>query len=302
MDTRKKRMLFIYNPYAGKGGIKQHLSSIIELYVKYGYEVVIYSTMEERDATRIVKECLSKDEYDIVVCSGGDGTLNEVVSGMLLSDKKVNIGYIPSGTTNDFAYSLGLPKNILESAELVLKGQAFSCDIGRLNGIHFVYAAAFGLFTDVSYVTPQATKNILGRLAYILEGIKGIPKWKSYRIRIVSEDRVIEDEFIYGMIANSSSIGGFKGITGKDVMLDDGVFEGIFIKVPQNVLELQAIVNDLLHGNTKSEHVAYLPVKELKVLSGKEIKWTIDGEYAGKHKSVTIENLNNAVTIIRGKK
>ena len=301
MDNKKKKILFIYNPYAGKGRIRLYLSSIIEFYVKHGYEVIIYSTQEEKDATRIVKECLVRDDYDFVISSGGDGTLNEVISGMIQLNKKVNIGFIPSGTTNDFAYSLGLPKNILEAAETVLKGEPFPCDIGKLNGKFFAYAAAFGIFTDTSYATPQTTKNILGRLAYILEGIKSIPKWKSHHVKILSGDRLIEDEFIYGMIANSSSVGGFKGITGKDVMLDDGVFEGVFIKVPHSVLELQTIINDLMHGNTESEHIIYLPVKKLELLSGRSIKWTIDGEYGGKYKRVQIENLKQATTIIRGR-
>ncbi|MBH1940687.1 diacylglycerol kinase family lipid kinase [Mobilitalea sibirica] len=295
----RKKMLFIYNPHAGKGKIRHLLSNIIELFVKNGYEVVTYATLGEKDAKRIVLDCLNREKYDIVVCSGGDGTLNEVIDGIMSGNKKIKIGYIPAGTTNDFAYSLGLPKNMPKSAQVVVNGQSFLCDVGNLNGEYFAYTAAFGIFTDASYATPQTSKNMLGRLAYILEGIKRLPNWKSYHIKITCKNRVIQDNFIYGMVANSDSIGGFKGITGKDVLLDDGLFEGVFIKVPQNVLDLQSIINDLLRGNVKSNHIFYLPVQEIQITSEEPVPWTIDGEYGGEFKSVHIKNLKQAISIIR---
>ena len=302
MRKVKKRMLFIYNPYAGRSKIRLLLSSIIELFVENGFEVVTYSTLKAKDATRIVQECLGRGKYDILVCSGGDGTLNEVISGVLSVGKEIEVGYIPAGTTNDYAYSLGLPKNIMASAKIVLDGQPFLCDIGNLNGQYFSYTAAFGIFTDASYETPQTTKNTLGRLAYILEGIKRLPKWKSHHIRITCGERVVEDNFIYGMVTNSSSVGGFKGITGKDVLLDDGLFEGVFIKAPQNVLDIQTIINDLLHVNIKSKHIFFLPVKEMSLVSRETISWTLDGEYGGKFKKVQIKNLKKAIPLIRKKK
>lgn len=298
----KKKMLFIYNPHAGKGRIRQLLSSIIELFVKNEYEVVTYSTLAEKDAKNIVIDCLDRDDYDIVVCSGGDGTLNEVISGVMTVDKKIKIGYIPAGTTNDFAFSLGLPKNMPKSAQLILTGRPFLCDIGSLNGVYFTYTAAFGIFTDASYTTPQATKNVLGRLAYILEGIKRLPNWKSYNIKITCKNRVIQDKFIYGMVANSNSVGGFKGITGKDVLLDDGLFEGIFIKVPQNVIDLQGIINDLLRGNLKSNHIFFLPVRDIQITSDEPVPWTIDGEFGGEYTNVDIKTIKQAINIICNKK
>ena len=293
----KKKLLFIYNPNAGKGKIKNWLSDIVELFVKHGYEVVIYATQGKKDAKKIVIDCLKEAEYEYVVCSGGDGTLNEVINGLMNSSQKPKIGYIPSGTTNDYAYSLNMPKNMLKAAEVVLNGEAFSYDIGEINGKYFTYTAAFGLFTDAAYETPQTSKNMLGRLAYILEGVKRLPNWKSYHMEIHSEDRILSDNFIYGMVANSNSVGGFKGLTGKDVQLDDGLFEGIFIKVPQNVMDLQSIINDLLTGNISSDHIFLIPVKEIRLISEESVPWAIDGEYGGEYQTVKIRNFKQAIKI-----
>lgn len=298
----KKKLLFIYNPHAGKGKIKSKLSDIIELFVRNGYEVVTYATQGKKDAKRIVMECLKDNEYESVVCSGGDGTLNEVINGLMHIKNKPQIGYIPSGTTNDFAYSLNVPKNMLKAAQLILKGEVISCDIGEINGKYFTYTAAFGLFTDTSYGTPQSTKNTLGRLAYILEGIKRLPNWKSYHMEITYEDQVISDNFIYGMVANSYSIGGFKGLTGKDVRLDDGQFEGIFIKFPQTVLDLQVIINDLLTNNLNSDRIISIPVKEIQLKSEELVPWCIDGEFGGEFDVVEIKNCKQAISITSVKK
>jgi YegS/Rv2252/BmrU family lipid kinase len=295
----KKKLLFIYNPHAGKSKIKNWLSSIIELFVKHEYEVVIYATVCKKDAKRIVIDCLNRDNYDRIVCSGGDGTLNEVISGVMLSNKKTNIGYIPSGTTNDFAYNLNLPKNMPKAAIVSLKGEAFPCDVGNINGEYFTYTAAFGLFTDASYETPQTSKNMLGKLAYVLEGVKRLPNWKSYHMKITCEDKVITDHFILGMVTNSNSVAGIKGLAGKDVLLDDGLFEGLFIKKPQNVLDFQGIINDLLKGNLHSDHIFSFPVKEIQLDSEEPVPWSIDGEYGGEFQTTIIKNYQQAVTIIR---
>ncbi len=293
----KKKLLFVYNPNAGKGKIKNCLSDIVELFVRHGYEVVIYATLGKKDAKKIVMDCLKRVEYEYVVCSGGDGTLNEVINGLMYSSQKPKIGYIPSGTTNDYAYSLNMPKNMLKAAEVVLNGEVFSYDIGEINGKYFTYTAAFGLFTDAAYETPQTSKNMLGRLAYILEGVKRLPNWKSYHMEIHSGDRILSDNFIYGMVANSNSVGGFKGLTGKDVHLDDGQFEGIFIKVPQNVLDLQSVINDLLTGNINSDHIISIPVKEIQLISEESVPWAIDGEYGGEYQTVNIRNYKQAIKI-----
>lgn len=297
----KKRLLFIYNPQAGKSKIKNFLSGIIELFVKEEYEVIIYATQGKKDAKRIVLDCLSRENFERVICSGGDGTLNEVISGVMKSGKRIEIGYIPSGTTNDFAYNLNLPKNLPNAAKVAIYGEPFSCDVGSFNGAYFTYTAAFGLFTDTSYETPQVSKNTLGRLAYILEGIKRLPNWKSYAMEITCGDQVISDHFIYGMVANSESIGGIKGLAGKDVILDDGLFEGIFIKMPQNVMDFQGIINDLLTGNLNSDHIYSFPISDVIINSKELVPWAIDGEFGGELQKVHIKVHKQAITMIRNK-
>lgn len=298
----KRKLLFIYNPLAGKSKIKNWLSSIVEHFVNKNYEVVIYATSGKKDAKRIVMDCLSRESYDLVVCSGGDGTLNEIISGVMNFEDRPNIGYLPSGTTNDFAINLKLPKNLPRAAQIALSGEAFPCDVGLINGEYFTYTAAFGLFTDASYETPQTSKNMLGRMAYILEGIKRLPNWKSYQMEITCGDRVISDDFIYGMVTNSISVGGFKNLTGKGVLLDDGLFEGIFIKTPQNVMDFQGVINDLLRGHLDSEHIYSFPVKEILITSQEMVPWSIDGEFGGEYQTVNISNVQKGITLIRNDK
>jgi YegS/Rv2252/BmrU family lipid kinase len=295
----KKKLLFIYNPHAGKGKIKSWLSDIIELFVKHDYEVTVYTTLKKESGTKIVEECLEKETYDQIVCSGGDGTLNEVISGIMKSNANIPVGYIPSGTTNDFAYTLTLPKHMLKAAKVAIKGKEFPFDVGVINGKYFTYTAAFGLFTDASYETPQTTKNLLGRLAYFLEGVKRLPNWKSYSLEITCGDTFIEDNFIFGMVTNSISVGGFKGLTGKDVLLDDGIFEGIFIKTPQNVLDFQSMVNDLLTGKLNSDHIYYFPVKDIQIVSQEPIPWSTDGEFGGEYNKINIQIIKQALSIMR---
>lgn len=288
-------MLFIFNPRAGKAKIKNKLCEIIDIFVKAGYEVTVYPTQEAGDAVRAVRE--KEDGYDILACSGGDGTLDEVVNGMVQCNKNIPIGYIPAGSTNDFAGSLGIPKDMLKAARIVVDGSDYPCDIGAFNEESFVYIAAFGLFTDVSYETKQDIKNVLGHMAYILEGMKRLPSVKSYKLRISYEDAVIEDEFIFGMVTNSISVGGFKRITGKYVELDDGVFEVTLIRKPTNPLELNLIIAALLNHNINNDYMYCFKTAEITFEAPQEIPWTMDGEFGGSHKRVCIKNRKQAVTI-----
>ena len=260
-----KKMLFIYNPKAGKAQIRNKLADILDVFTKGGYEITVYPTQKSEDAMEKTRD-RSKD-YDIVVCSGGDGTLDEAVSGMMESEEKTLLGYIPAGSTNDFANSLRIPKSMLKAANVAVKGRRFPVDIGYFNGDSFVYVAAFGLFTAVSYQTSQQLKNVLGHAAYILEGMKQLLDIPVYKMRVEYDDKVLEDEFIYGMITNSTSVGGFKNLTGKNVLLDDGVFEVTLIKAPKNPLELNEIIaaltsrkddTDLVYS-FKSSNIKFYP-------------------------------------------
>ncbi|MGN0432177.1 MAG: diacylglycerol/lipid kinase family protein [Lachnospiraceae bacterium] len=292
----EKKMLFVVNPKAGKARIKNHLLEIVDMFIKAGYEVTVHITQDRGDALNVVKN--REAGYDIIVCSGGDGTLDEVVTGMVKSGKPLPIGYIPAGSTNDFANSLKLPSNMKKSAEVVLKGEKFACDIGSFNRDVFVYVAAFGMFTDVSYGTDQEMKNILGHMAYILEGMKRLTALKSYQMKFSYGGTVIEGDFLYGMITNSISVGGFKRLTGKNVELNDGELEVTLIRRPTNAAELNQLISALLEQNTESEFIYWFKTSELTVEAQEAIAWTLDGEYGGEHKKVQIKDFKEAMQII----
>lgn len=293
---KKKRLLFIFNPLSGKGLIKNKLSEIVDLFVKNGYEVTVHPTQKSQDALEQVEA--RAGEYNLVVCSGGDGTLDEVVSGMVRREDRVPIGYIPSGSTNDFASSLKIPKGMERAAQLTMSGIPFACDVGIFNDGYFVYIAAFGLFTDVSYATSQERKNRIGHFAYIIEGVKRIPAAQPYELQISYGDKEIEGKFIYGMVTNSVSAGGFRNITGKNVRLDDGLFEVTLIRMPRNAIELNEIIASLTNLIDNTDLIYTFKTDRLEVKSSEEIAWTLDGEYGGKHTDVTISAKKQAVEII----
>lgn len=291
----RKKLLFVYNPFAGKGVIRSKLSYILETFSNADYEVTVHATRSRNDATEIVAKYGS--EYDIVACSGGDGTLNEVAIGIMRCEKKPPCGYIPTGTTNDCATSLGISKNMIDAAETIVNGKLFPYDLGKLNEDYFIYVAGFGAFTDVSYATSQSIKNILGRLAYVLEGVKRIPSLQSYHYKVYYDDKEIDGDFLFGMVSNSNSIGGFKGINGPDVSLNDGMFEVTLIKPPHNALELQSIVNALLSETRTSEHIITFHTSHVKFVSDELVPWTIDGEFGGNLLEADIHNLKHAISI-----
>ncbi len=292
----KKKMLFIYNPHAGKAQIRSNLLDIIDIFVKAEYEVTVYPTQKQGDAVRATKE--RTEGYDLLVCSGGDGTLDEVVSGMLECDEKIPIGYVPAGSTNDFANSLGIPKNMVKAADVVVAGNEFACDMGAFNDDFFVYVAAFGIFTDVSYETKQEMKNFLGHAAYVLEGAKRLTSVQSYEMEIVYDGKTIRDEFLFGMVSNSLSVGGMKNFTGKNVRLDDGLFEVTLIRKPRLLIEYQQIARDLLRRESDSDYIYMFKTNHLTVRSAERIPWTLDGEYGGSHTEVVLDNLHQVIRMI----
>lgn len=291
-----KKLLFIFNPHSGKAQIKNKLLQIVDIMVKEGYEVTIYPTQAREDAQNMVQKRAKK--YDLVVCSGGDGTLDEAVSGMMLSEKRVPLGYIPAGSTNDFANSLKIPKDMVKAAKVAVSGRKFACDVGRFNEKSFIYVAAFGIFTAVSYKTSQEWKNILGHAAYILEGAKSLHDITSYHMRVEYKDQIIEDEFVYGMITNSNSVGGFKNMTGKNVLLDDGEFEVTLIRKPKNIVELNAILASLTNLIDDTDLIYSFKSDCVTFFSEEEVAWTLDGEFGGSPREVTIRNMKQALEIM----
>ncbi len=293
---KRKKMLFVINPKSGKAQIKNHLLKLVDIFTKKGYEVTVHVTQKKGDACQVVAG--RAGDFDILVCSGGDGTLDEVVTGMVRSGKTIPIGYIPAGSTNDFANSLKLPKNMEQAAQVVVSGKPFACDIGTFNEDVFVYVAAFGMFTEVSYGTGQEMKNLLGHMAYVLEGVKHLTNIKSYKMRFTHSGGVIEGDFIYGMVSNSVSVGGFKNLTGKNVALDDGEFEVTLIRRPKNPIELNKLITALIDKNVENEFIYWFKTAKLTVESKAEVAWTLDGEFGGNHKKVVIENCKGAMEIM----
>ena len=291
-----KKMLFIYNPNAGTGALKPKLSDVLDIFTKGGYEVTVYPTQKAHDAVEKIQSF--RGEYDLLVCSGGDGTLDEAVTGIQLRGTDIPLGYIPAGTTNDFASSLGISKDILAAADTAVNGVPFSCDVGLFNGDPFIYIAAFGLFTDVSYETKQSMKNILGHLAYVLEGAKRIFNIPSYKLRVIHDGEEIEDEFIYGMVTNSRSVGGFSGIIGPDVVFDDGEFEVTLIRTPKNPLELNDLLGAIMLKQINPERMYSFKSGCVRFESLEPIPWTLDGEYGGSHEEVIIKNNRQVLQIM----
>lgn len=291
-----KKLLFIFNSHSGKGKIKNNLVEIIDIFVKAGYETTVYTTQSQGDAVNKAYE--EAANYDRIVCSGGDGTLDEVVTGVMKSGIKVPVGYIPAGSTNDFGNSLGIDKDMIHAADIAANGYRFPCDIGKFNDDYFVYVAAFGIFTEVSYATDQGLKNMLGHTAYILEGAKQLWDIPSYRMQVEYDGNVLYDEFIYGMITNSMSVGGFKGIIPGNISLNDGKFEVTLIRMPKNPIELNDILAFLTGMSKDSTMVYSFQTDHIKLTSNEVVPWTLDGEFGGDHQVVRLNDCKQALDII----
>ena len=277
--------------------IRSKLLDIVDIFVKAEFDLTLYISQSAGDARAKAKEV--EGRYELVICSGGDGTLDEVISGMMECEKRSAIGYIPCGSTNDFAHSLKIPTSMTKAAEHIAAWKEFPCDIGRFNDDYFVYIAAFGLFTDVSYETSQDVKNVLGHLAYILEGMKKLTEIKSYPMKVESEEMTVEGNFLFGMVTNSTSVGGFRNITGKHVHLDDGVFEVTLIKTPQNILELNEIIQAVIAGKSENNKYFYqFRSKAVKFISDDPVAWTLDGEFGGYHEVVDVKNDKQALSLL----
>lgn len=292
----QKWLLFLVNPKAGRAEIKNNLLDVIDQFVKDGWRVVVHTTQYSGEIMEILQR--EACQYDLVVCSGGDGTLNEAVGGLLQTTCQPQLGYIPAGTTNDFAVSLGIPHNAQQAALTIVRGQPFSCDVGLFNERHFVYVAAFGAFTEVSYSTPQQFKNALGRAAYILEGIKHLAEIKSYQLTIEHNGEQIHGEFIFGMVSNSISVGGFKMNVRANVSMNDGLLEVLLVKKPRNAVELQGAIAALLLNDFNHECLYAFHTSELRIYSNEEISWTLDGEFGGNLRDIHIKVLHKAYEII----
>lgn len=295
-----KKMLFVYNPMAGKEQIKDKLSDIIQEFCKADFEVTVFATRGPEDATRLVVE--KGMEYDYIACSGGDGTMNEMVTGLMQLSEAPVCGYIPAGTVNDFATTLKIPKIMKKAARLITTGEVFHCDIGQFNDRYFTYVAGFGAFTEVSYQTPQDLKNMLGKTAYFVEALKHVAEIKAHRMKIEYDGGVIEDEFLLGLISNSESVAGYKAYANRDIKMDDGLFEALFIRKLKNPIELQLVINALLTKKLDCDQIVSISSNHFHIVSDDDIRWTLDGEDGGALDEVDMVNHKRALPIICDKR
>jgi len=292
------KVLLIVNPTAGKMKSKSELFDIINLFRENNYITTTITTASKGDATTIVKQYAN--EHDMIVCCGGDGTLNEIISGLMQIKSQIPIGYLPAGSTNDMAKTLKLPMNINKAAHAFLNGQPTLHDIGIFNNTHFFsYIASFGAFTKVTYATPQWLKNKLGHFAYYLDGIKRVGDIHPYRVKVNSDNFETEDEFIFGCITNSTSVGGLFQLNSADVCLNDGKFEVLLIRYPRNPMELRSIIKGLIHRKYDERYVLFFHTDHITFQFEKMISWVVDGEFAGQIQNVTIKNKQNVISFIQ---
>lgn len=291
-----KKLIMIVNPNAGKRRLLRYIPQIVSYFSENGCSVTTYYTKKKGDAAEICAK--TAKNYDLVVCCGGDGTLNEVVSGLMLLPSCPPVGYIPAGTTNDLAGSLCIPKHPLSAAQAILKGTAYPYDVGALNGKSFNYIAAFGAFTSTSYSTPQKMKNVLGHLAYVLQGIREIPEIQSHHVTVDYDGKTEQGEFVYGAVTNSTSIAGIMGYPNESVSLNDGKFEVMLIRKPASPRALHKTIYALNRKRYDPNYTLFFHASRLKITFDRPLAWTLDGEKGGIFQSADISNLHRAVSFL----
>lgn len=294
----EKKALLIINPCAGRNNKRIGALEIVNKFSESDWNTDIRATRCQGDATTIVKEC--GENYDMILCCGGDGTLNEVVNGLMKINKKVPVGYIPSGSTNDLATTLGIPVGLVESSKLIASGKKNTYDLGRFNDKYFTYIASFGAATDISYNTPQKMKNLLGHSAYLINGfvIRLIPMLKSFkpsRMRIEYDGGVIEDDFYFGSVSNATTIAGLMKLD--NVKLNDGYLELFLVRGLKRNSDALKILKKAMEKNYDGEQMLLLRTKNVKVFCEEQVPWTLDGEFGGVHGNCEIEVVHNAFEI-----
>lgn len=291
------KMLFVMNPYSGTRRAVRYLSDVIAMFNRHGYEVLTHMTGHPGDATDVVAR--KAPEVDLVVCCGGDGTLNETISGLLQSGADTPIGYIPSGSTNDFATSLKLSSNIMQAARDIIDGQPVAYDVGRFGQRHFAYVASFGAFTRSSYSTPQNIKNALGHTAYLLEGISELSQIRKEHLRLEIDGHIIEDDFIFGAISNSTSVGGILTLDPKIVDMADGMLEVLLVRAPKDLLEISECIKAVRTQKYNCSMITFRSAEKIRIWADPAMPWTLDGEREDGHREVVVENVHLAIRIMQ---
>ena len=292
-----KKLLFIMNPFAGQKKANKVLPEILMLFTEAGYEINMSMTTGPGSATRLAAE--RGGNADLVVCCGGDGTLNETISGLQMAGIQVPVGYIPSGTTNDFASSLKLSHNPIQAAKDIIEGEPVAYDIGKFGDRYFSYVASFGAFTKSSYAVPQTVKNALGHTAYILGGISELSQIRNEHIRMEIDGEVVEDDFLFGAICNSTSVGGILTLPSDRVDMRDGIFEVMLIRAARNLNEITECILAVQNQEFNCGMITFRPARKIKITVDPLMAWTLDGEKADGYREIEVENLHHAIRIMK---
>jgi len=293
-----KKLLFIMNPCAGMRRANRNLTDMIAVFNRAGYDVHTYVTASAGDAANVVAQ--RAGEMDLVVCCGGDGTFNETISGIMQSAADTPVGYIPAGSTNDFANSLKLSGNNLHAAQEIVTGAPVAYDLGKFGQRYFSYVASFGAFTRASYMTPQSIKNALGHTAYILEGIQELSQIRDVHVRLeLDDDQVIEGDFLFGAICNSTSVGGILTLDPKQVDMRDGKFEILLVRSPKDLAEIHECVLAVQRQKYNCKMMTFCSARKIKIYADPQMPWTLDGEKEEGHSEIEIENLHHAFKLMK---
>lgn len=291
-----KKLIFIVNNRAGKTRSRSPLYDAIACFSRSGYLVSVHETQGPGDATQTVHD--HGAQFDLIVCAGGDGTLNETITGLMTLEERPPLGYLPNGSTNDFAASLHIPANLVEAALIASDGTPTPLDIGIHNDRYFAYVASFGAFTRASYSVPQETKNALGHFAYILQGVKDLDSLRPYSCRVQADEETFEGNFIFGAVCNSTSLGGLVRLDPTRVKMDDGAFELILLRMPKTPLDLQNLIVAMTRQQYDYPGVIFRHVSNVTVTTEEDIPWSLDGEFAPSAPRVEIRNLPQAIQLM----
>lgn len=293
----QKKLLLIVNPCSGRAKMHTELLKVIETLSSADFTVTVYPTKFKGDATEYVSK-LSQNDYELIVVCGGDGTLNEVITGIMQTSLNIPIGYIPSGTLNEWSNGLKISRNIEIASKDITTGKQIELDIGKFGDKYFSYTASFGAFTSASYSAPQDIKNVLGQAAYFFEGVKSLANIKPIHLKFTHENGVTEGDFLFGAISNSLSVGGIVKYDKAAVELNDGIFEVLLIRNPDNILKLQPLIDGILKHEFNREGIEFFRTKKLTIETDEDVSWTLDGEYAKGENIMEVSNIHNAITFI----
>lgn len=289
-----KKCLMIINARAGKQRIKGKLAEIISLFNQAGYRCQVEITQYSKHAGELAGKA---EEFDLVVVAGGDGTLNEAINGMLQKGLKKPLGYLPCGTTNDFAASMGISRNLVRAAEDILNGQDQLIDVGKTKNHYFAYVASFGAFTESVYATPQNIKNALGYAAYLVEAAKSLADIHPIPLIVRTDGEELKESYLFGAVANGTSIAGFLKLDKKLVKMNDGLFELLLIRCPKDLKEITQIVGLINSRNYNNEFIRLIQAHQIEVISNKEINWNLDGEFVPGEKRMIFEVVPQAIQL-----